>query len=45
MRLRLLACALIALALSTGLAHARSEKTLLVTEDAPEILSQFEWGF
>ena len=28
-----------------GAAGARAEKTVLVTEDGPEILSQFEWGF
>ena len=27
-----------------GPAGARAEKTVLVTEDGPEILSQFEWG-
>lgn len=28
-----------------GTTGARAEKTVLVTEDGPEILSQFEWGF
>jgi Xaa-Pro aminopeptidase len=28
-----------------GTAGARAEKTVLVTDDGPEILSQFEWGF
>jgi Xaa-Pro aminopeptidase len=28
-----------------GVTGARAEKTVLVTEDGPEILSQFEWGF
>jgi Xaa-Pro aminopeptidase len=28
-----------------GTVGARAEKTVLVTEDGPEILSQFEWGF
>jgi Xaa-Pro dipeptidase len=28
-----------------GRAGARAEKTVLVTEDGPEILSEFEWGF
>jgi Xaa-Pro aminopeptidase len=28
-----------------GAAGARAEKTVLITEDGPEILSQFEWGF
>jgi Xaa-Pro aminopeptidase len=28
-----------------GTTGARAEKTVLVTEDGPEIISQFEWGF
>ena len=28
-----------------GATGARAEKTVLVTDDGPEILSQFEWGF
>jgi Xaa-Pro aminopeptidase len=28
-----------------GTTGARAEKTVLVTQDGPEILSQFEWGF
>ena len=28
-----------------GTAGARAEKTVLVTENGPEIISQFEWGF
>ena len=24
---------------------ARAEKTVVVTEDGPELLSRFEWGF